>query len=218
LGRTAIGDRVLDASVSFLEERVSRRSLLARSAFAGSALAVAPLRFLLRPVSAAEVLARCHGNDCNHPPPPPQKTVRCRDCSHSSTCCSSGYTAFCCTVNPDGGNTCPPHTEPGGWWKCTNYRGSRLCSDRNIRYYIDCNVRPGHKCEGGCHCAADDCGQRHTCCVVFKYGQCHVGTHATAIACRVVKCRRPCEIYRGECNCGPLQVDDNTCSHEAACL
>ena len=93
---------LLLAAGSLLERRTSRRGLLARAALAGSAMAVAPLRYLLRPVSAWAVI---HPHLCG------------------SGLCADGYTAFCCEIN-EGKNVCPSGTFIGGWWKCTRYTGS----------------------------------------------------------------------------------------------
>lgn len=190
-------DRLVSYASSLMERRISRRSLLVRLAMGGSALAVAPIRFLTRPLSA-------------------EQTIRCSDCSPEALCCD-GWTAFCCQVNPGNGNYCPPNTYRGGWWKCTSYGGAQLCDPQNVRYIVDCNLLPGFTCAEGCHCADNQCSNRGTCCNVFKYGQCHVEiTQVTAIVCRMIRCRNPCEIWP-DCNCTYKQ-DDNTCGHEAGCL
>jgi hypothetical protein len=110
----------VNGSASFLEHRLSRRTALVRIAVAGSALCVAPLRYLLYPGSA---LAAILPGDC------------------SGGLCTDGYTAFCCEIN-QGLNSCPSGTYPGGWWMCTDYAGRRLCSDVGVRYYVDCNAIP----------------------------------------------------------------------------
>src|SRR2546425_12708556 len=122
--------RVVAGTMWFLERRIPRRNLLTRAAVAASALAVAPVRYLTRPVSA-------------------ETLITCSDCSPGSLCCA-GYTAFCCQL-PGGTNTrCPPGAFVGGWWKCTNYAGSGLCDSTNVRYYLDCNELPGHSCQEQC--------------------------------------------------------------------
>jgi hypothetical protein len=105
----------------------------------------------------------------------------------------------------------------GGWWKCTDYRGSGACSREGIRYYVDCNRTPGASCPHGCHCTFDDCSQRRTCCNVFRYGQCNTEVAGvTEVVCRVVKCESPSKLY---VNCGStLMVENAVCSHEASCL
>ena len=167
-----------------------------RFATAGSALTVAPVRYLMRPLSAMAV-------------------VTCADCSSRSACCD-GYTTFCCSIN-NGVNACPSYSYMAGWWKCTNYTGGGACSREGVRYYIDCNRTPTARCPGGCRCAQDSCGNRRTCCNRFRYGQCNTEiTGVTEVVCRLVKCVNPCQLYVN-CNCTYKQ-DNATCGHEAKCL
>lgn len=186
--------RLIGAAGSLLERRTSRRGLLARAALAGSAMAVAPLRYLLRPVSAWAAIGpgSCSGGLCN-----------------------DGYTAFCCEIN-QGKNVCPADTYVGGWWMCTRYAGHGLCAEEGVRYYIDCNHLPGTSAD--CRCANDTCAERRADCNVFRYGQCNTQIPGvTAIACRVVVCQNPSTIDGFNCGAS-LAVDDNTCSHEWPCL
>src|SRR5688572_22637375 len=115
---------LLDRATTVLDTRTTRRSFIVRAALAGSALTVAPLRYLLRPGSAYAAICGCAGQSC--------------DCG--SACCD-GYTDFCCTVH--GENSCPPGTFAGGWWKAD---GSAFCS--GPRYYIDCHHTC--TCTSGC--------------------------------------------------------------------
>ena len=110
-------ERLASSAGSLLERRISRRGALARLALASSALAVAPLRYLLRPGTAWAAIGpgNCSGG-----------------------LCTDGYTAFCCEIN-GGTNTCPSHTYIAGWWKCSAYGGGGLCSPEGVRYYVDCN-------------------------------------------------------------------------------
>ena len=166
------------------------------SCFAGSALAVAPVRYLLYPGTALGVVVPGSCND---------------------GLCTDGYTAFCCEIH-QGLNTCPAGTFVGGWWMCTDYRGHQLCQGAGVRYYIDCNNFPGHPFPGGCRCANDDCSHRRQACNVFRYGQCN--THikgTTTVVCRVVSCEKPSLIDGLNCN-GTLMIDDKVCGHEAGCL
>jgi hypothetical protein len=191
-----MSDRLFDVTMSLLKKRVSRRRLLARSAVAGSAVMVAPLRYLLRPVSAMGV-------------------IRCADCNDSDLCCD-GWTTFCCTIN-DGKNECPTDSFMAGWWKCTDYRGSQLCVDEGVRYYIDCNRTPGRSCDGGCHCANNLCNHRSTCCNIFRYGQCNTDVpETTEVVCRMVTCVNPCQLF-DDCKCSSF-VENAVCAHEAGCL
>ena len=135
-----MSDRLLRFATSVMDRKVSRRSVLVKTAIVGSALAVGPIRYLTRPLSA-------------------EATIRCSNCSPGALCCD-GWTAMCCQLNPGGGNYCPPGTYRGGWWKCTNYRGTQLCNAENMRYIVDCNLIPGTSCADGCHCANNDCANR----------------------------------------------------------
>jgi hypothetical protein len=186
--------QLVDVAGSLLERRTSRRGLLARAALAGSAMAVAPLRYLIRPVSAWAVI---------------------RPGSCGSGLCTDGYTAFCCEINR-GKNVCPPGTFIAGWWKCTRYKGHGLCEAEGVRYYLDCNHLPHSPAI--CRCANGTCAERRTSCNVFRYGQCNTQiSGVTAIACRVVVCQHPSTI--DGFNCGDtLAVDNHTCSHEWPCL
>jgi hypothetical protein len=193
---SGVAERMARAIGSLLERRTSRRGALAKVALGGSALAVAPLRYLIRPDPAWAVIGP--GN-C------------------SSGLCTDGYTEFCCQIQ-HGQNRCPPNTYVAGWWKCTDYKGSGLCRDAGVRYYIDCNRIPGKIFPGGCQCAQGDCNQRRVDCNHFRYGQCNtqvVGT--TEVVCRLVICQNPATVPGMNCN-GTEMVDDNTCSHEAGCL
>ncbi|MHB1568057.1 MAG: hypothetical protein ACYC0H_02525 [Solirubrobacteraceae bacterium] len=186
--------RLVDAAGSVLERRTSRRGLLGRVALVGSALAVAPLRYLLRPVSA---WAAIDPGSC------------------SSGLCTDGYTAFCCQIN-HGQNVCPTGTYLGGWWMRTRYVGGGACEAEGVRYYMDCNHLPHHPAD--CRCANGTCDQRRVDCNVFRYGQCNTQIPVvTAIACRVIVCQNPSTIDAFNCSAS-VAVDDHTCSHEASCL
>jgi len=192
----SVGERVAGRASALLESRTSRRGLLARAALAGSAFAVAPLRYLLRPVSAWAVIAP-------------------GDCGAGSRC-EDGFTEFCCSIT-GGRNSCPEGSYIGGWWKCTHYGGSRLCGEQGVRYYVDCNLEPGNATPG-CHCANGDCNQRRVSCNRFRYGQCNTQVDGvTRIVCRVVTCANPATIPGFNCN--PTYMhDDRTCGHDAGCL
>jgi hypothetical protein len=193
---TTASDWLVNGSALFLERRLSRRTALVRLAVAGSALCVAPLRYLLYPGSA---LAAIVPGDCG------------------GGLCTDGYTAFCCEINK-GLNSCPPDTYPGGWWMCTDYAGRRLCSDVGVRYYVDCNAIPGSPYPGGCQCANGTCDYRRVACNIFRYGQCNpqIGG-VTAVVCRMVLCENPSTIRHLNCNAS-LAVDDAVCGHDVPCL
>jgi hypothetical protein len=192
----SLAERVANRVGSLLERRVSRRGALARAAVAGSAFAVAPVRYLVRPGTAWAVI------DPN----------RC-----ASGLCTDGYTAFCCEIQR-GHNRCPNGTYVAGWWKCTDYSGAGLCSREGVRYYIDCNRLPGRVFPGGCQCARGDCGRRRIDCNHFRYGQCNTQIEGTTeVVCRLVVCQHPSDVPQLSCNDTPM-TDDLTCSHEADCL
>ena len=192
-----VAQRLSDATASLLERRTSRRGVLARAAVAGSAFAVAPVRYLVRPEPAMAVIVP---DDC-------RRHDKCRD----------GYTAFCCEIDA-GNNTCPENTYVAGWWKCTDYQGAGLCAEQGYRYYMDCNRIPGHTFPGGCQCARGDCHRRAVDCNHFRYGQCNTQVPgATEVVCRLVICQNPATVAGLNCNHTEM-VDDNTCVHEAGCL
>ncbi len=178
-----------ESLATFLARRTSRRSLLARTAVVGAALATDPVTYVLRPVSA-------------------YRTV----CGEGASC-ASGWTAFCVTVN-DGVNQCPPGSFVAGWWKADR---ASVCGG-GARYYVDCNAecvhgRPGrYTC--GCRCApGHTCDQRHTCCNQFRYGQCnqHIACYGPVV-CRTVSCVPPWKWA----NCSTVAATDNrTRSHSA---
>jgi hypothetical protein len=187
---------LVESSARALETRFSRRSALVRVAVAGSALSIAPLRYLLYPGTALGVVVpgSCAGGLCD-----------------------DGYTAFCCEIN-EGVNGCPADTFIGGWWMCTDYRGHQLCADSGVRYYIDCNAIPRRPFPGGCRCAEDNCDHRRVNCNVFRYGQCNTQVRGTTpVVCRVVTCENPGHLHADHCSTA-LMVDDAVCAHEAGCL
>ena len=188
-----------------LEGKVSRRGFFARTAMAGTAMAVAPTDFVLRPTTAYAAICSCQGQAC----------------ACGSLCCD-GYTEFCCTLT--GRNTCPPGTTLGGWWKVD---GSSFCG--GPRYYMDCNAPCngcgcggsgvcGGSCSGtGCGCALGDCNNRKAGCVQFRYGQCNQQIACLGpIVCRLVSCIPPWEI---DATCTTtLRVDEYTRYHDRPCL
>jgi hypothetical protein len=198
--------RLVDRAAGILERRIDRRSVLVRAAIGGAALAVSPVDFTLRPMTAYAAICRC-------------TSLRC---TCGSRCCD-GYTEFRCNVY--GSNRCPPGSVIAGWWKAD---GSAFCGG-GPRYYMDCNASCGGCgcsasgiCSPGCTdvtcgCAFDDCDRWRINCVNFRYGQCnqHVAC-VGAITCRLVTCVPPWEI---EPTCTTtVAVDQFTASHTAPCL
>ncbi len=177
--------------------RATRRGFLQRLALVGAAMSVGPLRYLVRPLDAWAVIGP---GSC-----PP------------GSACADGWTEFCCSIH-QGRNTCPSYSFMGGWWKCTYYPGSRLCGEQNVRYYIDCNLKPGYSAPGGCHCAGGSCSHRRVACNVFRYGQCNTQIGGTTpVVCRVVTCVNPATIPGYNCN-ATLMIENAVCGQDAGCL
>ncbi len=149
--------------------RTGRRSFLVKTAVVGSALAVNPIRYAMRPVSAYDAV-----------------------CGTGNTC-ADGWSVFCCTIN-NGQNSCPPGTFSAGWWKADN---SAFCCG-SARYYLDCNVmcgvdRPCRCVTGTCDSRFDSCNQfRYGQCnqQIACYGP---------VACRLVSCTPPWQLTDLNC-------------------
>ncbi len=109
------------ASTALGGGRSTRRSFLTRTAVIGSALAVGPMDFILKPGTA-------YGYVCGS--------------------CTEGWTAFCCTIN-GGRNSCPPNSFVAGWWKADNAAyccgRARYIIDCNASCPTQCSCR----CAGG---------------------------------------------------------------------
>ena len=177
---------MVNRASAFLGNRLSRRNLINRSAFVGSAVAVgAGLDLALKPGTAYGQICEC-GN---------------AGCGCGSTCCS-GFSEFCCSVS--GYNYCPANTVMGGWWVADN---SSYCN--GPRYYMDCNAtcacdngcssgfafcEPG--CDvTGCGCGPAGCNSYLTGCLQFRYGQCNQNVACMGrIVCRVVACVPPWQV------------------------
>ncbi len=190
-----------------LEGRLSRRSLINRSAFVGSAVAVGSgLDLALRPGTAYGAICEC-GN---------------AGCGCGSTCCS-GFSEFCCAVS--GYNYCPENTIMGGWWVA---EGSSYCN--GPRYYMDCNATCSCTagCSGGfpfcetecdgvnCGCGPQGCNSFLTGCLQFRYGQCNQDVPCMGrIVCRVVACVPPWQVDP-TCTTA-LAVDNGTAEQNEPC-
>jgi hypothetical protein len=199
--------RLVDRIAGVLERRMSRRSVLVRSAFIGSAITVGGMDYVLKPQDAYATICTCGSQGC----------------SCGSTCCD-GFTEFCCVVN-GGYNYCPSNAVIGGWWKAD---GSAYCS--GPRYYIDCNAKcqcttgcgNGYQfCEPGCDglscgCVDGDCNNFVSGCFQFRYGQCNQDVSCIGrILCRVVSCVPPWEV---DPTCTTtLAQDDYTANQNAPC-
>lgn len=191
---------LVDRSSRLLARGSTRRGFLARAAVLGSALSVAPGKFLLEPGTAYAAV-------CG-----------------SGASCATGWTAFCCTTN--GINACPTGSLVGGWWKADN---NGFCGG-GARYYIDCQAKcarctsgcADHFCDSGClncsaQCASGSCDQRRVCWNNFRYGQCHQEVSCTGpVQCRVVSCTPPWQV---DPSCTTASATDNrTGDHSAPCL
>jgi hypothetical protein len=201
---------LVERVASLLEARTDRRGFLTKSALVGSAVAVAPATYVLKPGSAYAAICNCSGSLCN-----------CGDL------CCDGYTEFCCTIY--GANRCPPGTLVAGWWKAD---GSGFCTSGGVaqpRYYADCNAMCGACapdgsgfCSGacfgcGCGCAQGQCGNRKACCTRFRYGQCNQSVaHLGPIVCRVITCTPPW-VWEDSCTTASA-TDNNTAFHDRPCL
>jgi len=150
-------------------EDPSRRGFLAAVTLTGTALAVDPWGFLVRPQDA--YAATC-GTDA---------------------ACSDGYSVFCCTINK-GHNTCPPGSYAGGWWKADR---SSYCGGA-ARYYIDCNARPGTHFHCHCNRTTCD-HRRVACNIFRYGQCNTQVEGVTAVVCRQVSCRPPWEVYPEQC-------------------
>jgi hypothetical protein len=165
----------------------SRRGFLAAATLGGAALALDPWGYVTKPQDA-----------------------------YASVCgpgadCGDGWSAMCCSIN-HGHNSCPPGSYPGGWWKADR---SSFCGGA-ARYYIDCNVTPGHTWH--CHCNDSNCDHRFVACNHFRYGQCNTQiAGVTNVVCRQISCRPPWQVYPGECG-HSSRTDNATAEHNAPCL
>ena len=178
-----ITSALVERTAGFLGNRLSRRSMINRSAYVGSAVAIGSgLDLALRPGNAYGQICEC-GN---------------AGCGCGSTCCS-GFSEFCCAVT--GFNYCPGNTVMGGWWLADN---SSFCG--GPRYYMDCNSTcvcdsgcggGGSFCDPGCDqtncgCGSQGCNSFLTGCLQFRYGQCNQNVPCVGrIVCRVVACVPP---------------------------
>ena len=199
---------LVERASGFLGSRISRRSFINRSAYAGSAVAIgAGLDLVLKPVTAYGLLCSC-GNG---------------NCGCGSQCCA-GFSEFCCSVN-GGYNYCPTGTVMAGWWKADN---SSYCG--GPRYYRDCNATC--RCDSGCGdgwgfcetgcdgvecgCGPEGCDSYLTGCLQFRYGQCNQDIDCIGrIVCRVVACVPPWEV---DPTCTTTNAeDDGTAEQNAAC-
>ena len=168
--------------------RMTRRNLFARAAVVGSAMAINPIDFAIRPASAYSAV--------------------CGDAAS----CADGFSVFCCTIN-NGGNFCPSGTFLGGWWKADN---SGFCCG-GPRYYLDCNAICGTGYSCSCDDDPSTCDHRLSNCNDFRYGQCHLEIDCYGpVTCRLVTCTPPWA-FDPSCT-STSATDNDTLTHTAPCL
>jgi hypothetical protein len=185
---STLTERLVTRLASFGSGPTTRRRFLTAATLTGTAIAVDPIGFLIRPQSAYATVC---GPDA---------------------ACGSGYTVMCCTIN-NGRNTCPPNTFRGGWWKADQ---SSYCGG-NARYYIDCNALPGHSFECRLCNPTPTCDKRRRACNIFRYGQCNTQiSGTTAVVCREISCVPPWQVYP-QCS-SSSRTDNATAQHNAPCL
>ena len=197
---SSFAQRAVDGVTFWLAARTSRRGFLVRAGVVGSALAVDPTGYVLRPGTA-------YASVCG-----------------PGASASSGWTVFCATINK-GVNACPPGSIAAGWWKMS---GASLCGG-DSRYIIDCNATCSHCTTGGsrpgicakscqsCSCSrgpSSSCDQRRVCCNDFRYGQCNTQVRQVgAVQCRVVSCTPPWTFEN--CSTSPA-TDQRTVDHNSS--
>ena len=196
---STLGQRAVDRVSGWMGRRTSRRGFLVKAGLLGTALAVDPKGYVLRPGTAYAAV-----------------------CGPGAGA-TSGWTVFCATIN-DGVNACPEGSIAAGWWKAD---GASLCGGK-ARYIIDCNAQcttcttPGARagiCDSGCwNCSCDSglpgtCDQRKVCCNAFRYGQCNMDVRQVGgVHCRVVSCTPPWKFE--ECSTAPA-TDNRTRDHNS---
>ncbi|MPZ72109.1 MAG: hypothetical protein GEU74_02570 [Nitriliruptorales bacterium] len=154
--------RAVERAAALLEGPSStRRLFLYRIAVVGSALALNPWRYVLRPTPA-------YASVCG-----------------SANTCGAGWSVFCCTIN-NGANICPGYSYVAGWWKVDN---SAFCLG-SPRYYIDCNRKPGRSCSCRCNNTGCD-RRRVCCNVFrYGQCNTHI-RGVTEVVCRLITCTPP---------------------------
>lgn len=187
-----LADSMTHQAATTLERRISRRGLLVRMTVVGSALTIAPMRYLLRPGSAwASTTCKTCAN--GH-----------QVCCTTGTDCVDGNSTFCCSIT--GVNHCPSGTSACGWWRCCI--PSLYCSG-GLRYFIDCCGN----CSGvNGHCENGACDSRVTCCYPKKWPNCD---GSGTIQCRAMLCVLPSQVYSG-CHDTPVETEATCCQGSTA--
>lgn len=190
-------DLLVSRTANLLERGgVSRRGFLTRMTMVGSAMTVAPVRYLMQPMSVLD--ACCTGSDC---------PVGCQAggaCTCSSACCTDANSTFCCTLN--GSNTCPSGSSPCGSWNCGN---------TSLIMFDCCAPQGGSLCPADCRCALGSCANRRTCCFPQDWSNCP--SNSGVIVCRITH-----KAFNCEANCGtgmkvPTCTSVPACANSPAC-
>jgi len=199
VGASTLSQRAVDGVTGWLARRTSRRGFLVKAGVLGTALAVDPFGYVLRPGTAYAAV-----------------------CGPGAAA-DSGWTVFCATIN-NGANACPPGSIAAGWWKAD---GASLCGGK-ARYIIDCNATcskcstPGARagiCSSSCwSCSCESglpgtCDKRKVCCNAFRYGQCNQDVRQVGgVHCRIVSCTPPWRFE--DCSTAPA-TDNRTRDHNS---
>ena len=117
---------------------------------AGSALAVAPMRYLLKPGTAYAAICSCAGSRLR------LRLALLRRLHRLLL------------FDQQRAELCPPGTFEAGWWRAD---GSSFCNN-GPRYYVDCNVQCGNT-SYSCQCGQGRCDHRRAACNQFRYGNCN---------------------------------------------
>jgi len=186
-------ETIVSRAAGAFSTRTSRRSFLLRISLIGSALAVAPVRFLMRPESAWGVVTRALTCDC-----PPGSGCTCG----SSTCCDDQTSTFCCSLGYTNGPACPVGHACGYWY----------CSSTGY-FYLDCC---SSDCGSiGCKCAGGNCGNRKECCYDVEWTNCDQTTGK--IICRITRHIQPIRTQCGLVACGGQNILSDQCTVPPAC-
>jgi hypothetical protein len=156
-----MSQRLVDRASSYLESRSSRRSFLMRTAVVGSALAAAPLQYLLKPGTAYAAV--------------------CGD----GASCSQRLDGFCCTSTTASTAARPAPSSAAGGRPTRRRSAARAgAAAAALHHRLPRRVHRRLRLEPLLplrRCAdlplplrgTSTCDQRKTCCNNFRYGQCH---------------------------------------------
>jgi len=194
--------RLAERVAGFLGAHTSRRGFIARTAVIGSALAVNPGGFVLRP---ARRTPRSAGRLQTAPPATPPSAVR-------RTVPTSAHPARSWVA---GGRPTDQATAAVDRATTSTVRTRALAAARAAAATTPSARRPAST--AAATATSGSCDQRRVSCNYFRYGQCHqeIGCGGP-VACRVVSCTPPYELF-GECS-NASATDNATTEHSAPCL